>query len=390
MIFVYLAFYAAILILEANYLGIGAQEAKILFEGRGWLHEVVGFFYTLWPNELGVRTPVITVSLLNVVLFYFLAKIYLKRKTDVWLATVVFSLLPAVLGASIVINKASFIIFATLLFLLLFKKSEKAANLLLLLYLFWDKAFAILFLAIFFWALYEKRKTALYYLFLFLLSWWIYGLQMGGKPQNHFLETFALFSAIFSPLVFLYFVYALYRTAIKGEKDILWFVSAVSFLFALLLSFRQHIHLVDFAPFVVVGVILMVKSFFQTYRVRLPKYRKKLLVAFWIVLASLILSDLMLIFNPLLFRFIPPKHHFAYKNFLAKSLAKTLEKLSIDCIHTPHKSLSLQLRFYKIKNCKKRELFFHPLTNTKPLTLHFPGGIPVLVYVTECNKQAGL
>ncbi len=387
MIFAYLLLYAVILLYGASKLGIGVEEAKIIFSEGGWLHRLVLWLYERWPSELTVRLPVIAVTLLNIALFWLLAKRYLKKPQDALLATIIFSLLPAVLGSGVVLSKAPFVLFIILLFLLSYR--SWFGQIIAIGALFFDKAFAILFLGAALYELYTKRyKRAIFYTLLFALSLWLYGFDVGGRPRSYFLDTFAIFSAIFSPLVFLYYFYSLYRVGVKEVKDMVWFVSATAFLFALILSFRQRIHMVDFAPFAVIGVIVMVRVFLRSFRVRLPRYRKKLVIAFWVVVASLLLNDIALLFNESLFAFIPPKKHFAYRYYLAKNLAKRLHSLKISCAYTKERSLALQLRFYHINECRRPILSLKPFKDAKKWEIPLAMGAKFPIFVTYSNMKS--
>ncbi len=360
MIFLYLLFYAALLLYAAWSLPIGAVEAKILFLKSGWLHQLSFWLYSFYPSEIVVRLPQIVLSLVNIYLYYLLSLLYLKKPNQALFSAVLFSLLPAVIGAGVIVSEAPFVIFLTLLFLLLYFSYYPLAYPLALGMLFVDNAFSILFLALVLYTLYKRRfKELLFFLVLFLLSLMLYGFDVSGKPRTYFLDTFLLFSAIFSPLLFFYFFYVIYRILIKGSKDLVWFVSGVSFLFALALSFRQRIFLIDFAPFAVIGTLLMVKTFFHSLKVRLKRYRLKLWIAFWVVLASLVGSDLLLILHAPLFALFPSHTHFAYKNYFAKYLAKSLHQKKISCVDVSQPALQAQLRFYGIGMCP-RALEFTP------------------------------
>ncbi len=384
MIFVYLLLYTLLLLYGASKFGIGVEEAKIIFTKQGWLHSLAFWLYERWPLELAVRLPVIVVTLLNITLFWLLAKRYLKKPQDALLAAVIFSLLPAVLGSGVVLSKAPFVLFITLLFLLSYQ--SWFGQIVAIGVLFFDKAFAILFLGTALYELYAKRyKRAFFYALLFTLSLWLYGFDVGGRPRSYFLDTFATFSAIFSPLIFLYYFYSLYRVGVKEAKDIVWFVSATAFLFALILSFRQRIHIVDFAPFAVVGVVVMVWVFLHSLRVRLPKYRKKHLIAFWIIFGSLLINDLALVFNELLFSSFPPKRHFAYRYYLAKNLAKMLHTHNVHCANIKEHSLALQLRFYQIDECQIPRLLSKPAANTTKWEIPLAMGAKLPIFVTYSN-----
>ncbi|BCD59951.1 MULTISPECIES: hypothetical protein [unclassified Nitratiruptor] len=381
----YFLFYALFLIIGASTLGIGPKEAEYIYTAHHWLHYIVAPFVSKNPNEFIVRLPIVCISLLNLALYAKIAPYYLKRKEDRFLALFIYSMLPGVIATSVLINKAPIIIFLTLIFIYMYHKYVKWLPYFSLVLLLFDQSFAILFLAVstFYW--YKKEKIALYYFLLFVMSLWIYGFDVGGKPKNYFLDTIAVLAAIFSPLVFLYYFYTVYRILVKEKKNLLWFLSGVSFLFALVLSFRQKIDLINFAPFMVVGAVLMVRTFYASYRVRLEKYRKRLKIAFFIVIFSLILNDFFLIFNQTLFIFEEPKHHFAYKYYFAKSLANALYQNNISCIDAKDEDLQLQLRFYGIQHCRQYSL--SPFKSGISIELDFPFGKKEVEFVTNSYKK---
>ena len=375
----YLLFYGTLLFYAAQKLGIGPSEAKIIFQKSSWLHFLEYPLYKLYPNEFFVRLPVIIVSLINIYLFYKVALLFVKKEQDAKFAAVLFSLLPAVIASSVLVNKAPFIIFFTAIFILIYQKYNKLHYFYLLFLLLLDKAFAILFLALFFYALYKKQKDAFFYAGLFIFSLFFYGFDVGGKPKSYFLDTFAIFGAIFSPLLFLYFFYVIYRILVKEQKDIVWFISAVSFLFALIVSFRQKISLIDFAPFAVFGVILIVKTFLKSLRVRLPRYRKKLQFAFFIVMATLLFNDAVLLYSDL---FFPSRSAFVKKYHIAKIFAQKLHLKGIHCLHVPSASFALQLRFYGIKKCSTYTLSFN---EGIPIAIIYHNHLLEKYYVTKSN-----
>ncbi len=352
MIYLYLLFYGLLLLYKASTLGIGAQEAQIVFSSPlfSWIH-------SLFKSELAVRVPNIAVTLVNIYLIYLLSKRYFKDEKEALFSAVLFSLFPAIIASGVVLNKATFIIFLTLVFIFLYQNRRLFSYIFAFFLLFLDNSFAILFLALFFYALYRRDyREGLFFLLCFLLNVALFGFDIGGKPRNYFLDTFAIFATIFSPLLFLYFFYTIYRILVKEQKDILWFISATAFLFSLFLSFRQKIELLDFAPFVVLGAPLMVRTFLNSYKVRIKKHRKKLKLMFFLVMGSLIVNDVLLVFNDFLFYVYGAKKHFAYRNYLASELSK------FDCVETENKKLQLALKFYGVGGCdggcKKREIFY--------------------------------
>ncbi|NPA64754.1 MAG: hypothetical protein GXO16_07240 [Epsilonproteobacteria bacterium] len=365
MIFVLLFFEALILLYGAAHLGLGPYEAKIVFS-----NPLYHFLYLLFADEVFVRLPNIFLTLINIFLFYRLATLYLNRKRDALLATLLFALLPATIGSAVVINKAPFLLFLTLLFLILYHVRPVYGYVLAVVMLFVDHSFAVLFLAMALWGLYARKFEAIFFAGLFVASLILFGFDTGGKPKSYFLDTFAVFAAIFSPLLFLYFFYAIYRVLLKERKDPVWFVSATAFFFSLALSFRQRISLIDFAPFAVVGVIVTVRVFTHSLRVRIRRHRKRLYLYLFLVVAVLLLNDALLLFHQRLFFLLSPKKHFAYRHYLGKLLAQELRKRGYGCLEAPE-SLAYQLRFYGIKSCPNARLALKPRSGAKKISLRF-------------------
>ncbi|MRJ03357.1 MAG: hypothetical protein GXO19_06795 [Epsilonproteobacteria bacterium] len=382
MIYPFLLLYGGVLLYGAATLGIGPGEAVILFHNP-FYH----LLYQLFPgSELLVRLPTILVTLLNIYLFYRLALRELRRRDDAFLAAVLFALLPAVIGSAVVINKAPFIIFLTLLFLLLYTTSPPLSYPLALLMLFLDNSFATLFLGVALYNLSRRREEALFFAGLFIASIALFGFDVGGKPRNYFLDTFATFAAIFSPLLFLYFFYTIYRIWVKERKDLIWFISATAFLFSLALSFRQRISLIDFAPFAVIGVILMVRTYNHSLRVRLRRYKGRLRFYFSVVIVTLLLNDLLLLFNSLLFDLFPSKTKYIYPYYEGRILAQLLKERGVDCLQVGGK-LQWQLRFYGIGECREYILSQSGQGGAIPLFLYYRGRHLATFYVLKGNRK---
>ncbi len=260
-------------------------------------------------------------------------------------------LLPGLLSASLLVNSAIIVTFFTLLYLNYLKSTKRHCYILLILFLFIDNSFAIFFLALFFYALKDFDKKLLISSFiLFCVSMALYGFDTGGKPRGFLVDTFAIYASIFSPLLFIYFFYTIYREGVKGNRHIVWYISATSLAFSLLFSFRQRIYIEDYAPFVVIFLPYMVKNFLQSYRVRLPQFRRKHRYIASITLFILLLNATLTIFNKPLYLFLEnPKKHFAYNYNIAKELAAKLKKNNINEIESDQQELLLRLKFYGIK-----------------------------------------
>ncbi|HBD8784176.1 TPA: hypothetical protein KLA21_001813, partial [Campylobacter jejuni] len=212
----------------------------------------------------------------------------------------------------------------------------------------------ILFLTFFFFGIY-KRNAILFTLSLVLFGASIsfYGFDTGGRPRGYFLDTLGIFAACFSPLVFVYFFYTIYRLTFQKYKNLLWFLMSVTFVFCLLLSLRQKLFLDDFLPFCVICTPLLIKTLMQSYRVRLPVFRLRYKIFIECSIIFLIFCYFLIVANQLLYYFINnPNRHFANNYHFAKELALELKKQDVLELATAP-SLQKRLRFYGIKNSNK-------------------------------------
>ncbi len=377
------------LVLETNLISISANEAEIFFNGNGIIHYISHIFIgVLGQNDLALRLPFIILNILSLFLIYKIGKLFLKRKVDRILSTAIFALLPGINSSALLVNPSALVIFLTLLFVYLYMYEYKTLSYVVLIFsLFVDNSFSILYLSLVFFAMSKKdNKLLIFSLVLFGISMYMYGFDDGGKPKGYFLDTLGLYAAIFSPFLFLYYIYSLYRILIKEDKNLLWYISFVAFIFSLLLSFRQRVHLEDFAPFVTLAIPLMVKVFFNSYRVRLPEFRKWHSSLSVFVLFFLVLNTFFIFVNkPLYPLFSNPKRHFAYKNQIAKELAVKLKKRDLYRINIVNTNLAKRLKFYGIKSGGDKILVENSY-NTKDknrINISYYGTIVARFYIKE-------
>jgi len=348
-------------------LSIRYEEAQILFNGNSLVHYLVYYSTQFFgQTDLALRLPFILLHTGSIVLLYKIGKLFLKRKMDRVISVALYAMLPGVNSAAILVNGAYIVIFLTLLFVYLFMyQYKKSSYALLVLALFADNSFSILYLSLFIYSVFNKEKYLLSISFLlFGLSMYMYGFDTGGKPKGYFLDTLGMYAAVFSLFLFLYLIYALYRILIKEEKNILWYISFCALVISLILSLRQRLLLEDFAPFVVIAIPLVVKVFFNSYRVRLPRHRKYHNISFSIVFVFLLINLIVSYFNKPLYYFLPkPEKHFAYKYHIAKDLAQILKEKKIYSINIHDKRLALRLKFYGIHQGGSFRLSAYPLKN---------------------------
>lgn len=341
------------LLYAANSLSISYNEAEIFFQK----HSLLGYILKLsahffGQNDLAVRGVMIFFHIASVVLMYKVSKFYIKLEFDRIVAVLLFVLLPGTLASALIINNAGICITLALLCIYLFHIKKKILfSLFFCLAFFIDGDFLIFYAGFFIFALY-KRKPPLAWLsaILFLLTLYFFGFETNGRPSGHFIDTFGIFAAVFSPFVFIFFVYTIYRIWVKEKKDLLWFIAICSFCFCMIVSVRQRLELEQFLPFCVIATPLMVRVFFNSYRVRLPKFRKGHKICTGLVMLFLVFNWSAIIFNQVFYLFLnDPTKHLTYKFDVAKELADKLKEAGVQDIATDDTRLALRLKFYGIK-----------------------------------------
>lgn len=359
-----LSFLTFVLLFKAaNSLSISYKEALNVFVNNSVLSLITNtFIYIFGQNDLALRLPFILFYIFSVILMYKITENYFKYEKDRYISIVIFMILPGVLSASLLVNSAIVVTFFTLLYLYYYQKYNKHSYLLLFLFLFIDNSFAILYLALFFYSLKNQDKKLLYIsLSLFVVSMYIYGFSTDGKPRGFLVDTFAIYATVFSPFLFMYFVYTIYRAGIKNEKTLSWYISITALVLSLLFSFRQRIYIEDFAPYVVISLPFMLKTFFSAYRVRLKEFRTNYNILAILVLFMLSLNVILTFLNKPLYLILPnPNKHFVYQYHFVKELSQELSKRGITSITTEDEELALRLKFY---NIEKGDDYFLTLKN---------------------------
>jgi 4-amino-4-deoxy-L-arabinose transferase-like glycosyltransferase len=382
--------HAFILLFFTTQLSVSYYEANIFFNKSNLLHYIINFFTTLFgQNDFSLRLPMILMHSIGAFLYYDISKPLFKKPTDQVWNLLVYLLLPGINSAAIMVDGAGLVLFLLLLFLYFYKHKRRLSYMLLPVYVLIDASFAFLYLSLIFYAM-EKRKTVLLFssIIFFGISMYIFGIEIGGHPKNYFLNTLGLYAAIFSPIVFIYLIYALYRTSVKEERNLLWYLGATAFIFSLLLSFRQQMKLEELAPYILVTTPIMVKTFISSYRIRLREFRKQYRLLLMVGMSFLVLSTITIYMNKFLYLVVPkPSKHFVYNNHIVKELSVELKKMGIEGVSTQDRRLQLRLKFYGIEEDAKSRLYIRkPLKEAKNVTIRYIGVEAAEFYVTKLYK----
>jgi hypothetical protein len=348
-------FYAVAVFYLAITTPITAHEAKILYTSDDIVGTLVKWGDSLDIGVIGLRVFSLFFGFLSIGFFYELSKRHFKQDRDVYLSTFIFMFLPGILTATTMANVAIIVLPIVLLFVLLYEKGHHLLLPPLMLALFFiHDASIIFFVAILLYAVMHREKKLAIFSLAFLLAF-VYlakGIEIGGQPSGHFVEVFGLYATVFSPLLFIYFFYAMYRILLKEKKSLIWYISFTALAFSLLLSIRQRVHITDFAPYVMIAVVLMLKVFNNTIGVRLPQFQKRYKRGFIVVISFLALTVFLIVGHKLLYLVLEdPKKHFVHRIYKPYLLAEELKSEGIECYDGAHGRERYQLRYYNILPC---------------------------------------
>ena len=390
--FAIIAIDALILFFQTSEVSISANEATLLYGDFSFLQVLIQLSLNIFgQNDFGLRFVMILFHVLSILLMYFISERYIdKKRNRLWLL-LMFVLLPGIVSSAIVVNSAGMVIFGLLLFVYLSEKIKQVyLNVLLLFYSCIDIGFAYLFLGLSVYYLMKKQRNLfLYMIGLYFLTSYLYGFDVHGSARGHFLDTIGVYSAIFTPIIFIYIFYSLYRKYLASQTDMLWYISSTILILSLVLSLRQKIAIEHFAPYLIIALPLAAQTFVSSYRVRLKVYRKKYRLAFVLSFIFLIVNTLVVFFNKELYLVIKnPKKHFVYEMHVAKELSEFLIKENITCVLTDAR-MQKRLKFYKIPKCYENKLQEIDLKSKKEgnVTISYKQRVLYKANVTKVNIQ---
>ena len=389
-LFLILGLDALTLIFQSGELSISYYEALLVSGDFSFLQLLIkSSIFIFGQNDYALRLPMIVLHLSSAILLFKISKKYLKvERNRIWLL-LIFILLPGVMSSAIIVNSAGLILFALLLFVYVQENhSIKTTYILLFCYMLIEGSFAILFVSLALFYLYKKeRNNFLFNAILFFGSLLLYGIDTHGSPKGYFIDSIGIYAAIFSPIIFIYLVYVLYRRYLTKDLDILWFIATVALVFSLLLSFRQRITIEYFAPYLILALPLVAQTFEHSYRVRLDLFRKKYRWVFVISLALLFVNSSVMFFNKYLYQIVKePKKHFSYNMHIAKELSKELKSRDIYCVNTD-KKMQKRLEFYGVTKCNNLILRENSLNfiKTDGVTISYINRVVYNASVTNIN-----
>ena len=348
-------FYVCAVLYLAITTPISPHEAKIFYTSEDLVATLMHWGDDLLGGFIGLRLFFLLSGFLTISLFYELSRRYFPKREDAYLATVLFMFLPGILTATTLVNVAILVLPLVLFFVLMYERGSFWILPFVMLALFFiHEASIIFFVALLMYAVVHKDKKLGIFSAAFLIAF-IYlakGIEIGGMPSGHFVEIFGLYASVFSPLLFLYFFYAMYRILLREKKTLLWYISFTALAFSLILSIRQRIIITDFAPYVMISIILMLDIYNHSVRVRLPQFQQRYKRGFYIAITFLGVSASLIIFHQVTYILTDNSDkHFAKNIYEPYLLAKKLKAEEVPCYKGARGLTRYQLRYYDILPC---------------------------------------
>lgn len=381
-VFSYLAFAilleVVLLLWFMSSISISYKEALVFFEHSEISYYLAKFgIYLFGQNDFGLRILFMLLHIANVILVFLLSRLHLRRELDSVACAVLFMMLPGINAGALLLSNVNIILFFTLLLCFLHEKYGKIPYWLLTIMVFVDDSFALVFLALIFYAI-SCRDTVLLVVsvIFFAINSYIYGLDIGGRPSGYFVDTMGHLLLIFSPFVFLYFLYSLYRYFNIEKRPISFYIAITSLFFMLFLSLRQRVDTQSYAPLLLCFLPLCFSIYISGLRVRLPQFRARYKIPFMIAFTILLLFTCSVFLSKILFLVVPYNDNFALRHYIAKELAYNLKARGIDSVSTGS-HMQARLKFYGIGYGDRY------LSDTK---IEDSRSIPIVYYGKEITK----
>lgn len=334
-----------------NQASISYKEAEMYFSNSSAIAKLANISTSYFGiSDFALKLPNLILSAINLFFIYLISNKILKQKIDSIICTIIYALIPGVILQGVILNESSLSLLLVLLVCYIEITKKQLIYPIFILCIFVDSSAFILFIALFCYAIYYKKtKTIFFALICFVLNLHIYGIDLSGKPIGNVLNVISELSLLYSPPLFIYYAYTLYRNITKENKSLLLFVSITSIVISILLSIRQEVDKEIFLFMSLCGIPLMIKQFLSDIRSRLPQFRSNYKNRFTIVLVCLILEASLLIFSKYAYIINNEKKIFLDQFYIVKELSNELKQKNITKVSTDS-NLQKRLEFYGIKN----------------------------------------
>jgi hypothetical protein len=333
------------------------SEADILYSNDINIDTfLVKKIYSLTKIPIILRLPFFLISLASLYFYIEILKNYFNRWDSCYnLSFFIYLMTPGIFLSFILINYATVPIFLTLMFIYAYQKKIVFLEIVSLVLLFFThSAQFVVYVAVIIYAYQDKRWWLVILSFILVLfSSVTEKYSISGIPKGHLLQLIGIYAAIFSPLLFLATIFAIYKSTINKRKDLLLTIALTAFTLSILLSIRQKIKIPDFTVFFIIATPLVVLQFKNSIDVRLKEFRKGYYLVCKIIVLVLLLETSLIILHYPLYK-LSPNRDWLIDNSIYKvpNIVKSLKKDKSKCKKViTNKSKSLY-KYYGIDNCQ--------------------------------------
>jgi len=352
---IFLLLYALALIVVATTTPISPSEAYLFFQGEATPTVLLmhwGSFVV--ANELGMRLFFLLLGFANAYLFYRLAEDFFTKTEERFLALDFYLMLPGVIVSTVLANDAVIIAFLVLLFLYLHVHGKSIFSLLplfLLAFVHWSALYFYLILALY--GLFQKKREIFWSAIAAIVFYMMFGVAIPEpRSGNHFFEMLGVYATIFSPLLFVYLFYALYRTLLRGDRGLLWYISFGTLVISLVLSLQERIKITDFSAYLMPGIIVAIHSYLGSLKVRLKCFQKGYRIFFAIIVSSLVLSSMAILLHQPIYRILGSKYYPVVASvYEPYDRALKLKANGKKCVEESRQKVLDQMRYYGLNTC---------------------------------------
>ena len=352
---IFLLLYTVTLVTVAATTPISPSEAYLFFQAETTpTIRLMHWGNNLLSNELGLRLFFLILGCFNIYLFYAITAYFFSEKKDRFLTLYFYLMLPGVIASTVLANDAVVITFLVLLFLYFYLHKQLVFSLpplFLLGFVHWSALY--FYITLMLYGLFQKEKWVFLSAMIATVLYFLLGIEMPEPVAgNHVFEMLGIYATIFSPLLFIYLFYALYRTLLRGERDLLWYISFGALIISLALSLQERIKITDFSAYLMLGIAVAVHSYLGSLRVRLKRFRKSYRVFFVIVTLSLIVSSFAMLLHQPIYRLLGKKYYpIVASVYEPYDRAVRLKSEGQKCVKESKQKVLYQMRYYGLTKC---------------------------------------
>ena len=333
------------------------SEADILYSTDFTLEKViVNSIYQFTHNHFLLRMPFFIISIISLYFYIRILDSYFQRWDSYYnLSIFVYLLTPGVFLSFIIINYATIPIFLTLMFIYAYKRENILLEILSLVLLFFThSAQFVVYVAVAIYSYKDKKWWLLILsLILIIFSSLASKYSIGGVPKGHLVQLIGIYAAIFSPLLFIATIYALYKSAISKKRDLLATIAITAFTLSILLSIRQKIKITDFSVFFIIATPLVIQQFKNSIEVRLKEFRRGYYFVCKIIVLVLLLETSIIILHYPIYKLSPNKSWLIDNSiYQVPSIVKSLKNKNSKCKKVISNKERTLYKYYGIEECQ--------------------------------------